>query len=238
MKTILAFLLPFLICFAAKSQYLNVKTGFSISTWALYGPHCPYLDFDNITGLSTGANFEYMLSKEVSLTLGLEYSGRGYTDVAHRTLINGFKTPADTLVVEWNVRERLNYLDVPMAIRVLYKIDRRAFFYGFAGPYVARFVGGDHTQSTISMDSRGEYVETSQEKYTSWNKPHRMWDFGFNAGGGVCIHGFFLEAHFSHGLRNLYPVGKGETIYRLMNKAGVISLGYSVNLRKKKKYRR
>lgn len=215
-KTILIASILLYLSSLATAQKITIKGGFNLST-IHYQNKSP--EIKQNPGFHFGYIAEFPITELFSIETGLLFSNKGFCRDYGQITIDG---------VTGNVKEtsNLNYLDIPLSVKVSFKIAKSKLFIS-AGPYAGIGLYGKLKQKSTfpgALDYN-EKVIWGNDNFSMYKR----FDFGFYACSGIQFNSFQLGLNFNYGLRNI--VGSKLNSFEFGNEVIAISFGY--NLHKK-----
>jgi hypothetical protein len=210
-KTILAAASLAAFSYSASAQSFGFKTGINISGVNEKFDGKKNDDNKNRMGLNFGLVAEIPLSDLLAVETGLILNQKGFKyewDEGFYDDDDEFSSTIGSLI---KVRERFNYLELPINARLNLEMGKKSAFYLSAGPYFAFMMSG---KSRVGVADAVKY-DSEVWKYTN-----RL-DIGLNFGAGFALGIVDLGVGYGLGLTNL---AKDAEKYSMKNKAFNISM--------------
>ena len=184
-------------------------------------------------GFNGGIDVEYRATKEVAVSLGVNYARLGFKYPSYQTENKG--NDATTLDGYNNIHANMDYIQVPLKVRA-YITRNLSLTLGVQ----AGFLCGDgklkmdYTQATINKNDEVTTKETETLTYT-W--PTKKFDVSIPIGVSYEYMGVILSAQYNLGLTNVSDVTKvkdkdGEPyiIENCKNRSFAVTVGYRFTL--------
>lgn len=185
------------------------------------------------TGFNGGVDVEYRATKEVAVSLGVNYARLGFKFPSYQTEEKG--SDATTLEGYDNIHADMNYIQVPLKVRA-YITRNLSLTLGVQ----AGFLCGDgkmkmnYTQATIG---KNDEVTTKETETQTSDWPTKKYDVSIPIGLSYEYMGVILSAQYNLGLTNVSDVSKskdekGESYIRdnCKNRGFAVTVGYRFTL--------
>lgn len=177
------------------------------------------------TGFSGGVDVEYRATKEVAVSLGVNYARLGFKFPSYQTE-NKNADNSTTLEGYDNIHANMDYIQVPLKVRA-YVTRNLSLTLGVQ----AGFLCGDgklkmdYTSATI----RNEEVTAKETETQTRTWPTKKWDVSIPIGVSYEYMGVILSAQYNLGLTNVSDAPK-EVDKNCKNKGFGLSVGYRFTL--------
>lgn len=185
------------------------------------------------TGFSGGVDVEYRATKEVAVSLGVNYARLGFKFPSYQTE-NKNADNSTTLEGYDNIHVNLDYIQVPLKVRA-YITRNLSLTLGVQ----AGFLCGDgklkmdYTSATI----RNEEVTAKETETQTRTWPTKKWDVSIPIGVSYEYMGVILTAQYNLGLTNVSDASKikdkdGESYIKenCKNRGFAVTVGYRFTL--------
>lgn len=204
------------------AQTLEIKSGMNLSTMYYKDPAKTYSDyFELAPRFMLGITGEFPISKSFSFEQGLIFSSKGYkidTYITTPGLLGGHTVNESAI---------LNYIDIPVSLKLATSIKKTRFF-GVLGPYLALGLSGKVRREEYHVEDHGSHVYDGIVDYTGEMGKDGQWqrfDYGMQAGIGMNIQRIAFRINYSYGLANVSKLEDFTNKNRIIG----ISLGYIIN---------
>ena len=197
----------FTTSFAQQRFSAGPRVGFVYSTFAGDAPNYSFRP-----GISAGAFLMYSSLNHFGISADVLYSQRGAKSEA--TVIPPFGGP-----VQQTFKQRINYLEIPVALRYFLTLKGNFRPNVYFGPALAFKLNAQHSQTTTGNIVTSGYESTSE---------FRPIDLGILAGfqlnwpGFGTAQRFLIDARYTYGLADITV----DNNARVNNSAVTVSLGY------------
>jgi len=229
---------------AQSKMRLGVKAGLSIPNLKSSGDNPVSKGWSSRIGPYAGIVAEYELSERFFLQTELNYSSQGGKKKGTQAFPVGdyavyFPPPAPTyLYAVYNNEAKLNYLELPLLLKVNFPIGEQFAFFIDAGPYAGYLLSAKN----VTSGSSNVYIDenltqpltpaaVSFDQTTDVKDDIKSFNFGLQAGVGFNVNFlnsiFFLNAGGNYGLTHIQ---KDEVNGKNNTGAATITIGFLYNL--------
>lgn len=185
----------------ANAQTFGIKGGINFSnvTVKMGGAS---MSPKSLTGYHIGVVADYDLKQNLYFNTGLLYSLKGYSAV-----VSG---PSDGPIT---LKEKLNYLEVPLNLAYKFPIKENKKFFLQAGPYLAYGIGVREMYGSVSTNS--SFSDSGVKSF----------DYGLGLGGGLECGALVASINYQLGLADMNDASDVVDA-NMKNKVFQISLAY------------
>lgn len=219
---------------------LGVRAGLNLSSYTMdHKDSETETKTKNYTGFQVGAVYDMPMGDDLSIQTGLLFTQKG----TEYDLEDAFDVGSNE-EVEGYMRQRLNYLEVPISLAI--KLNN---FHFAAGPYLAFGLGGkydmdvDYTytignvSTKENFDDKGDMVamsgEVKEDDLKDDENAYSALDYGFNLGVGFQSGKVLVNLTYGLGLGNIVPdadqTGFDRDDFKTTNKNMAVTISYFFN---------
>lgn len=176
--------------------------GVGISNWS--NNHLNFADGEAVkskfqAGFTGGVDVEYRATKEVGVSLGVNYARQGFKFPSYQTTTNG--NDVTTLDGFNNIHTNLDYVQVPLLVRA-YVTRNLSLMLGVQAGFLCGDGKFNMDETTASIDKNGE-VTTAETQTIKSTWPTKKMNVSIPIGVAYEYMGVILDARYNLGLTNV-----------------------------------
>jgi hypothetical protein len=216
-KALLFFAATFLFSATSFSQfYLGAKAGLTIPNLTAGGGNPVSSGWSSRLGPYFGAVAECDLSKHFSLQAELNFSGEGGKKDGEQAFPNPYGSSPKYLFANYNSVVRLNYLELPVMLKLNLPLSRSLSFFIGGGPYAGYLIGAKQ----VSTGSSYLYLDKNETQQSPLPPAPQSFDTTVDIKNQVNV----FNAGIQGGIGLTLKTGKGKLVFTAGGNYGFLNI--------------